>query len=72
MDEISIEELMCNCYELAEKLCYSFSKRGRLEVVNPKPINISDQFWDEIWSWSDGLYQKGFFAKMEGRCSLQE
>lgn len=70
--EQSIEELMWECYNQAVKLGYSISERGYLETVNPQPPNISDDFWDEIWSWIDGLYQKSFFNRMNGECSLQQ
>lgn len=66
--EQSIDELMCECYNTALKIAYY----PNLMTVRPKPESISDSFFDEIWSWADGLYQKGFFDRMSGHCSLKE
>ena len=58
--EQSIDDLMCECFNTALHLGYFVDADGNCSKVRPQP-NITDNFWDEIWGWLDGLYQKGFF-----------
>lgn len=68
--EQSINELMCECYNTALHLGYFVEADGSCKEVRPQP-NISCTLWNEIWEWLDGLYQKDFFNRMGGRCSLK-
>lgn len=65
----TIDDLMCECFNAALKIAYIDNNYCK---TRPKPESISDSFFDEIWLWVDGLYQKGFFDRMEGYCSLKE
>lgn len=65
-----VDELMCECFNTALHLGYFVEADGSCKEVRPQP-NISDTFWNEIWCWLDGLYQKDFFNRMNGRCSLK-
>ncbi|MFM7373347.1 MAG: hypothetical protein ACKO2Z_37330 [Sphaerospermopsis kisseleviana] len=62
-----IDDLLSECYNAALKVAYY----PNLIKTRPKPENMSDDLFDEVWSWTDGLYQKSFFDRMEGRCSLK-
>jgi hypothetical protein len=66
-----VHDLMCECYNTALHLGYFVESDGSCKEVRPQPKSISDTFWNEIWCWLDGLYQKDFFNKMNGRCSLK-
>ena len=65
--EQSVDDLMWECYQAAIKIAYLDDKYIH---VRPQPSSISDDLFDEIWTWTDGHYQKSFFDRMEGRCSL--
>lgn len=54
----TIDDLMCECFNAALKIAYIDNNYCK---TRPKPESISDSFFDEIWLWVDGLYQKGFF-----------
>ncbi|MFM6137496.1 MAG: hypothetical protein ACKPCP_25690 [Sphaerospermopsis kisseleviana] len=66
--EQDIDDLLSECYNAALKIAY----HPNLVTTKAKPENMSDNFFDEVWSWTDGLYQKSFFDRMEGRCSLKK
>jgi len=62
--EQKLNELTNICLNLA----YANTKDGYYHAT--RAIELGD--WDDIvWSFVDGLYQKWFFDRMEGKCSLQ-
>jgi hypothetical protein len=65
--EPSVNDLMWECYQAAIKIAYLDDEYIH---IRPQPSSISDELFDEIWTWTDGHYQKSFFDRMEGRCSL--
>ena len=65
--EQSVDDLMWQCYTAALNIAYLDDNCSK---TRPQPSNISDDLFDEIWTWTDGHYQKSFFDRMEGRCSL--
>lgn len=67
-EEQSIEELMRECYNNSLDIAYEM-KGDYCHKPKQKPENMSDIFWNEIWSFAEGGYHRYFFSRIEGRCS---
>ena len=63
----STAELMSKCYRASCDIAFDENWIS----TRPRPECVSDALWDEIWCWVDGLYQKGFFNRMNNRSSLK-
>ena len=64
-----IDDLMWQCYQAAMKIAYLDDAYIH---VRPQPSSISDELFDEIWTWAKWHYQQSFFDRMTGRCSFKE
>lgn len=58
--------LMDECYELACDLAY----KGI--IARDKPDHISEENWDHVWGWVDGLPQVRIINQLEGKCSFKD
>ena len=66
MFEKSIDSLLWDVYEIAAEMAFTGIK------PNKQPKHISDDDWDLIWSFVDGLYQKRILNILERKCSDKE
>jgi len=66
--EDSIDELLEKVYNRAVQLAYM----PDLMTIREQPIGMSDQLWDDVWAYADGLIQQRIFNVLGGSCSVNQ
>jgi len=61
----SISDLLANVTTTAINLAYL----PDLMTTRQSPIGMSDELWDDVWSYADGLPQQRIDRTLNGRCS---